>query len=84
MKKIILLLALWGLLLAPLSYAHFHYNITSTATLQANDKKQLIAVGMEWVYDQEVSGLMLKSGQSINALANGIMVDLVKLNYFTQ
>jgi ABC-type uncharacterized transport system substrate-binding protein len=84
MKKIILLLVLSGLLLAPPSYAHFHYNITATATLQANEKKQLTAVGMEWVYDQEVSGMMLKSGQSINALANGIMVDLVKLNYFTQ
>lgn len=84
MKKITLLLALWGLLLAPLSYAHFHYKITATATLQANAKKQLTAVGMEWIYDQEVSDLMLKSGQSINALASGIMVDLVKLNYFTQ
>ncbi|MCK5813342.1 MAG: DUF1007 family protein [Cocleimonas sp.] len=84
MKKITLLLALWSLLFASLAYAHFHYNITATATLQANNKKQLTAVGMEWVYGQEVSGMMLKSGQSINALANGIMTDLVKLDYFTQ
>ncbi len=84
MKKIIGLFAVCSLLLTSLSYAHFHYNIASTATLHANDKRQLTAVGMSWVYDQEVSGMMLKSGQSINDLANGIMTDLVKLNYFTQ
>ena len=84
MKKIIGLFAVCTLLLASFSYAHFHYKINATATLYANDKKQLTAVGMSWVYDQQVSDMMLKSGQSINNLANGIMTDLVELNYFTQ
>lgn len=84
MKKIIGLLILSAILFTPLSHAHFHYNISSVATLQSNEKKQLTAVAMSWIYDQEVSSMMLKSGQNINNLANGIMTDLAKLNYFTQ
>ncbi len=84
MKKIIGLFALCTLLLASSSYAHFHYKINATATLYANDKQQLTAVGMAWVYDPNVSDMMLSSGQSINDLANGIMTDLVELDYFTQ
>ena len=84
MKKIISLFVLCGLLFAPLSYAHFHYTITSTAKLWANHKKQLTAVEMSWLYDQEVSGMMLRSGQSMEALAKGIIDDLAKLHYFTQ
>jgi ABC-type uncharacterized transport system substrate-binding protein len=84
MKKIIGLL-LWGsLLLTPLSFAHFHYKISSVATLQANAKQQLNAIEIAWVYDPIVSEMMLKSGQNMDQLVKSIADDLVQLNNFTQ
>ena len=83
-KKISFLSLLLGLLIAPSAYAHFHYKINSTAALQANDKKQLQAIAMSWVYDENVSGILLRSGQPLNELAKGIMDDLSQLNYFTR
>ncbi len=84
MKKIIGLLVLGSLFIATVSYAHFHYKISATATLQANAKKQLTAVKMSWLHDKTVSNLMLKSGQSTGQLASGIAGDLVDLDNFTQ
>ncbi|MCK5896871.1 MAG: DUF1007 family protein [Cocleimonas sp.] len=83
MRKMIGLLILASLLLSPLSNAHFHYKISSTATLQGNEKKQLTAINMSWLYDATVSSLMLKSGQSMDALVKSIADDLVELNNFT-
>jgi ABC-type uncharacterized transport system substrate-binding protein len=84
MKKIIGLLVWGSLLLTPLSFAHFHYKINAVATLQANEKKQLTAIEMSWLYDPTVSELMLKSGQSMDQLVKSIADDLVTLNNFTQ
>jgi ABC-type uncharacterized transport system substrate-binding protein len=84
MKKIRWLLVLASLFLATVSYAHFHYKINATATLQANAKKQLTAVKMSWLHDKVVSNLMLKSGQSMDQLAAGIATDLKDLDNFTQ
>lgn len=84
MNKIIGLFLLGGLLFSPLSLAHFHYKISATAGLQVNTKKQLTAVKMSWVYDQTVSAMMLKSGQSVDTLAKTMVDDLVELDNFTQ
>ncbi|MCK5902832.1 MAG: DUF1007 family protein [Cocleimonas sp.] len=79
MKKI----ALLCLLLSPLSYGHFHYQIDSTATLRSNVKKQLQAVNFSWVYGQKVTDLMLQSGDDMNTLGRAVINDLAKLHYFT-
>jgi ABC-type uncharacterized transport system substrate-binding protein len=83
MKKMIGLLIVASVLFSPLSMAHFHYKISATATLLANEKKQLTAIQMSWLYDPNVSGMMLKSGQNMDALVKGIADDLAKLNNFT-
>ena len=84
MKKISVLSLLCGLLLTPFSYAHFHYEVNSQATLVANAKNQLSAVKFSWIYSPEVSDMMLKSGQSMEQLSNSVMSDLLKLDYFTR
>jgi len=84
MKKTTFLCLLLSLLITPSVYAHFHYEINATATLQANEKKQLKAIAMSWVYNEEVSGIMLRADQTLNDLSDGIMSDLLKLDYFTR
>jgi len=84
LKKVTFLSLLLSLFIAPISYAHFHYEINSTATLQANKKNQLTGVAMSWVYNEEVSGIMLRAGRPLNALAKDIMKDLLALDYFTR
>ena len=84
LKKITVLGLLLSVFIAPISYAHFHYTINSTATLQSNEKKQLTAVAMSWVYDEEVSGIMLRSDRALDDLATDVMNDLLKLDYFTR
>ena len=83
LKKITFLGLLLSLFIAPISTAHFHYEINSTATLQANEKNQLTAVAMSWVYNEEVSGIMLRSDRPLKELAGDIMNDLLTLDYFT-
>lgn len=84
MKKISLLTLLCALLLTPLSYAHFHYEINSQATLIANEKQQLSSVKLSWIYSPEVSEIMLKAGQPMEALSKSVFNDLAALNYFTR
>ncbi len=83
LKKYIILSLFLSLFIAPSGYAHFHYKINTTAHLQVNKKGQLAAIAMSWVYNEEVSGILLRSGRPLNILADDVMSDLLKLDYYT-
>jgi len=84
MKKMTLIfIALLGLLLSPLVYAHFHYELPLETSLKVNDKKELIGLDIVWIYDDELTGLMLKDQKNVSKLGVKLMKDLDALGYFT-
>ena len=85
MKKIILtsILSISTALFSPSVLAHFHYELPITSTLQANAKHQLKAIKMSWIYDDEVSEMMLQDQKDVKKLGDKLINDLDKLGYFT-
>jgi len=65
------------------SFAHFHYEAAATTVLQTNKDNQLSALDISWVYDPEVSDMMLKDNDDLKSFGKGLMNDLNKLGYFT-
>ena len=65
------------------AFAHFHYELPITSTLQANSAHQLKSIKMSWTYDDEVSGMMLQDQKDIKKLGKKLITDLEKLGYFT-
>lgn len=85
MKNILLstLISLFLLFSVQPSFAHFHYEAEVTTTLQLDENNQLSAIKISWIYDPEVSELMLKDNPDLKSLSNGLIKDLAKLDYFT-
>ena len=66
-------------------FAHaYHYEIQVTNTLQTNDKKQLNALKLTFLYDSETSEVMLQDQKNLEKLGKKLTSDLGKLAYFTQ
>lgn len=86
MKKILFLsfMLVFTFLNQSLFSHSFHYEVQVTNALQVNNKKQLEALKLSWLYDGEVSKIMLQDQKDLNKLAKTLVNDLEKLGYFTQ
>ena len=65
------------------AFAHFHYELPIKSTLMSNNKQQLSAMQVSWIYDDEVSELMLKDQKDLKKLGKKLINDLDLLQYFT-
>ncbi|MGB5419965.1 DUF1007 family protein [Algibacter sp.] len=61
-----------------------HYEVQLKSELQVNDKKQLSAIKMTWLYDQEASKDLLKDQADLGILAKQLISDLERFYFFTQ
>jgi len=88
MKKTLLLTTLFTLVITFFTmqaFAHsYHYEVQISNQLQSNDKSQLEALKLTFLYDGEVSNVMLQDQKDLDKLAKTVMTDLGKLAYFTQ
>ena len=87
MKKILLLniLFLATLFSSQITFAHaYHYEVQITNALQTNDKKELEALKLTFLYDGETSEVMLQDQKNLEKLGKKLASDLGKLAYFTQ
>ncbi len=82
-KKLSLFGLLFGLLFSPLALAHFHYDLPLRTTLQTNTKGDLTALNITWMYDDELTDLMLKDQKDVKKLGKKLINDLQLLSYFT-
>ena len=74
-----------ALLFTTQAFAHsYHYEMQVTNVLQTNDKKQLEALKLTYLYDGEVSKAMLQDQKDLKKLGKTLLSDLGKLGYFTQ
>lgn len=62
----------------------YHYEMQVTNVLQTNDKKQLEALKLTFLYDGEVSNVMLQDQKDLEKLGKTLLRDLGQLGYFTQ
>ena len=84
MKKVLfIVLSLLGVLLSPLAQAHFHYELPLKTSLTVNDKRELTGLDIVWIYDDELTSLMLKDQKDVKKLGVKLMKDLNTLGYFT-
>jgi ABC-type uncharacterized transport system substrate-binding protein len=81
-----ILIGLFFPLIAPqLAIAHaIHYEVQLKSELQVNDKKQLSAIKMTWLYDQQVSKDFLQGQADLRILAKQLISDLERFYFFTQ
>ncbi len=87
MKKFLLLniAFLVALFSSQITFAHaYHYEVQVTNALQTNDKKQLEALKLTFLYDSETSEVMLQDQKDLEKLGKKLASDLGKLAYFTQ
>ena len=87
MKKFLLLniAFLAALLSSQTTFAHsYHYEVQVTNALQTNDKKELKALKLTFLYDGETSEVMLQDQKDLEKLGKKLTSDLGKLAYFTQ
>jgi len=87
MKKFLLLniVFLVALFSSQITFAHaYHYEVQVTNALQTNDKKQLKALKLTFLYDSETSEVMLQDQKDLEKLGKKLTNDLGKLAYFTQ
>lgn len=86
MKKSLFLSALFitTLFTTQISAHSYHYEMQVTNVLQTNDKKQLEALKLTFLYDGEVSNVMLQDQKNLNKLGRTLVKDLGQLGYFTQ
>jgi len=84
MKKVIFtkLLITLSLFISQPLYAHFHYDLDTTTMLQLNKSDQLHELKVSWIYNDEVSAMMLEGNEDLTALGKALINDLAKLNYF--
>lgn len=66
------------------AFAHFHYEAAATTVLQTNKDNKLSALKISWVYDPEVTDMMLKDNDNLKEFGEGLIKDLDKLGYFTK
>ena len=76
------LLIAFSLFISQPLYAHFHYDLDTTTVLQLNENDQLHALKVSWIYNDEVSAMMLEGNEDLAPLGKALMSDLAKLNYF--
>ena len=62
----------------------YHYEMQVTNVLQTNNKGQLEALKLSFLYDGDVSNVMLQDEKNLNKLGKTLIRDLGKLGYFTQ
>ncbi len=87
MKKLLLLntLLLAIAFFTTQAFAHsYHYEIQVSNNLQTNDKDQLEALNISFLYDGDVSKVMLQDENNLEVLGNKLIKDLGQLGYFTQ
>lgn len=78
-----LMVAMILLLTQPLSAGSFHYYLDVTTAVQVDARQQLHAVKMSWVYDEQITGMLLQNQQDLKLLGDVIISDLHKAGYFT-
>jgi len=61
-----------------------HEEIQVKSTFQVNQRQQLSAINMVWLYDTFSSEDMLNHEKDINRLAKLLVSDLARFNYFTR
>ncbi len=84
MKKISLfILSLLAVFISSLAQAHFHYELPIKTMLSVNTKEELSGLDITWVYDDELTKLMLKDQKDVTKLGKKLMKDLSMLGYFT-
>lgn len=87
MKKVFilsLLLLLTTTSVGRIVFAHsYHYEVQISNELNLN-KGKLNALNMTWLYDEDVSGVMLQDQKDLKKLAAKLIKDLDLLGYFTQ
>jgi len=66
------------------AFAHFHYEAGATTELKTNKDGKLSALDISWVYDPEVTDMMLKDNDDLKEFGEGLIKDLAKLSYFTK
>ncbi len=87
MKKSLLLntLLLTVAFITTQAFSHsYHYEMQVSSNLKTNDKKQLEALNVTFLYDGEVSKVMLQDEKNLGKLGKTLIKDLGKLGYFTQ
>lgn len=87
MKKIVsslLVISSFLMITMQSSFAHFHYEAEANTVLQTNKDKNLSALNISWVYDPEVTEMMLKDNDDLKDFGKGLIKDLDKLSYFTK
>ena len=62
----------------------YHYEMQITNALLTNDKRQLEALRLTFLYDGDVSNAMLQDQKDLQKLGGTLVDDLGKLGYFTQ
>ncbi len=68
-----------------LAFAHsYHYELQVLNTLSVNEEKQLESLKLSWVYDGDVSEIMMQDEKDLGKLGKTLIADLEKLAYFTQ
>ena len=73
------------MLLSTQVFAHsYHYEVQVSNALKFNDDKQLEALRLSFIYDGEVSAVMLQDEKDLDKLGKSLIKDLEKLAYFTQ
>lgn len=84
MKKISLtIISLFSLLLSQVTMAHFHYELPLQNELVTNTKNELTGLNIDWVYDGDLSDLMLKDQKDVTKMGAKLISDLDTLGYFT-
>lgn len=87
MRKFLLLniIFLATLFSSQITFAHaYHYEVQVTNALQTNEKNQLEALKLTFLYDGETSEVMLQDQKDLEKLGKKLVSDLGKLSYFTQ
>jgi len=76
---------LFSVLVTTQVFSHsYHYELQVTNTLQTNNKKQLEALKLSFLYDGDVSNAMLQDQKDLKKLGDKLIKDLEILGYFTQ
>ncbi len=79
MKKTLLLSTLFAFAFSMFTtqvFAHaYHYEVQVSNQLQSNDKSQLEALKLTFLYDGEVSNVMLQDQKDLDKLAKTVMTD---------
>ena len=82
---VIILLSLTLSLIPAISHAHTdHEEIQVKTTFEVNNRQQLSAISMVWLFDTFSSTDKLQHEKDINRLAKTLISDLSRFNFFTR